>query len=202
MKKSIKILVAAIALLISASAHAQISVGAGYLNTSLMDKAGAVSENTNFNGFYIEGDYQISLMDDFLSVVPGVRYSMGSTNFQGVKWSEQYIDIPVMFDLGYSFSDRFRLFAFTGPELSLGLSSKMKLDGVSISMYDVNQEEYFGDGKYRRFDILWGYGVGVDLLGFLRIKASCDSGLLDRVNTSDKTTTHRNLFRLGVAVVF
>lgn len=129
MKKSIKILVAAIALLISASAHAQISVGAGYLNTSLMDKAGAVSENTNFNGFYIEGDYQISLMDDFLSVVPGVRYSMGSTNFQGVKWSEQYIDIPVMFDLGYSFSDRFRLFAFTGPELSLGLSSKMKLDG-------------------------------------------------------------------------
>ena len=100
-----------------------------------------------------------------------------------------------MFDLVYSFSDRFRLFAFTGPELSLGLSSKLKSDGVSISMYDVNQEEYFGDGKYRRFDILWGYGVGVDLLGFLRIKASCDSGLLDRVNTSDTISGRQNMSR-------
>lgn len=202
MKKYFKIMIAAALMMISASAHAQMSVGVGYLNTNLLEKVGSVSNGENFNGVYVEADYNFNLYNDFIGFVPGIRYNFGSTNIDGVKWSEQYIDIPLMFDLGYDFSDSFRLFAFTGPTFSFGISSKMKYSDTTINMYKFANEYFDGAANYGRFDIMFGYGVGVDLLGCIRIKAAMDHGLLNRIKNDMDSVTHRNLIRFGVAYLF
>lgn len=202
MKKYSIIIIMAALTLFSISANAQLSVGAGYLNTSLMDKQGSVSTSENFNGFYIEADYKFDLYNNFIGIAPGLRYNFGTTEMDGANWSEQYLDIPVMVDLGYDFSDNLRLFAFTGPTVSVGLSSKMKASGVEVNMYKFT-EDFLGDaGTYGRFDIMFGYGFGVDLMGCLRIKASLDHGLLNRMKNESGVVTRRNLIKLGVAYVF
>ena len=106
-------MIAAALMLISASAYAQLSVGAGYLNTTLLEKQGSLSSGENFNGLYIEAEWKINIYSDFIGFTPGVRYNFGTTSVEGVSWNEQYVDIPLMFDFGYSFSDSFRFLTST-----------------------------------------------------------------------------------------
>lgn len=195
-------MIAAALMLISASAHAQLSVGAGYLNTTLLEKQGSLSSGENFNGLYIEADWKFNLYSDFIGFTPGIRYNFGTTNVEGVNWNEQYIDIPLMFDFGYSFSDSFRFFAFTGPSLSMGISSKMKASGVTVNMYEFTGEYLDGVADYSRFDIMFGYGIGADICRRVRIKAALDHGLLNRMKNDLGSVTHRNLVRFGVAYLF
>lgn len=202
MRKSIKIMIAAALMLISASAYAQLSVGAGYLNTTLLEKQGSLSSGENFNGLYIEAEWKINIYSDFIGFTPGVRYDFGTTSVEGVRWNEQYVDIPLMFDFGYSFSDSFRFFAFTGPSISLGLSSNMKSSGVKVNMYEFTGEYLDGVADYGRFDLMFGYGIGADICGRVRIKAALDYGLLNRMKNNMGSVTHRNLIRLGAAYLF
>lgn len=202
MRKSIKIMIAAALMLISASAYAQLSVGAGYLNTTLLEKQGSLSSGENFNGLYIEADWKINIYSDFIGFTPGVRYNFGTTSVEGVSWNEQYVDIPLMFDFGYSFSDSFRFFAFTGPSISLGISSNMKSSGVKVNMYEFTGEYLDGVADYGRFDLMFGYGIGADICGRVRIKAALDHGLLNRMKNNLGSVTHRNLIRLGAAYIF
>lgn len=202
MRKSIKIMIAAALMLISASAYAQLSVGAGYLNTTLLEKQGSLSSGENFNGLYIEADWKINIYSDFIGFTPGVRYNFGTTSVEGVSWNEQYVDIPLMFDFGYSFSDSFRFFAFTGPSISLGISSNMKSSGVKVNMYEFTGEYLDGVADYGRFDLMFGYGIGADICGRVRIKAALDHGLLNRMKNNLGSVTHRNLIRLGAAYLF
>ena len=131
-----------------------------------------------------------------------LRYDFGTTSVEGVSWNEQYVDIPLMFDFGYSFSDSFRFFAFTGPSISLGISSNMKSSGVKVNMYEFTGEYLDGVADYGRFDLMFGYGIGADICGRVRIKAALDHGLLNRMKNNLGSVTHRNLIRLGAAYLF
>ena len=195
-------MIAAAFMLVSASAHAQLSVGAGYLNTSLLEKQGSISSGESFNGLYIEADYKFDLYKGFIGFAPGLRYNFGTTEVEGVNWNEQYLDVPLMFDFGYDFSDSFRFFAFIGPTLSFGISSNMKVAGVKVDVYEFAGEYLDGTVDYGRFDLMFGYGVGVDIIRRVRIKAAVDHGLLNRMKNDMGSVTHRNLVRLGVAYLF
>lgn len=209
MKQFYHFLLAGILVLVSASAHAQISVGAGYLNSNTIEKTGSLSAGYGFNGLYAEADYKIGLIGNFLGISPGLRYTFASSNAVddlGIKgkWAEHYLEVPVMVDLGYDFSEKFRLFAFAGPSFSFGLSSQLSVNGINekVDMYKFFKE-FLGDGaSYGRFDIMIGFGVGVDLFSHLRIKAEFDQGLLNRISGIEDSSTHRNLVKVGVAYIF
>ena len=202
MKKLLKVMIAAALMLISASAYAQLSVGAGYQNTMMINKEGSISTGENFKGFYLEAGWKLNLYKDFIGFTPGARYSFGTTNVEGVKWDEQYIDVPLMFDFGYEFSDDFRFFVFAGPTVSMGITSKIKSSDVTVDMYDLSGEAFDGVADYGRFDVMLGCGIGTDLFERLRLKAAVDYGLISRIKNEFGAVSHRNQFRFGVAYLF
>ena len=102
------------------SASAQLSIGAGYANSNTVHKSDMPLAGHTLHGFYAKVDYGMEIIDDFMDIVPGLRYSILSSgknaDEKGEKTGigEQYLDIPVMADLGYEFDDDFRLFALLG----------------------------------------------------------------------------------------
>lgn len=55
--------------------------------------------------------------------------------------------------------------------------------------------------SYRSFDILLGIGAGVEFRNHYRVELSYDYGLLNRMAV-EGSTTHRGLFKLGLAYAF
>lgn len=208
MKRFFTILFATFLAMMSTSAFAQVSVGAGYLNSNFLEKTGSISSTSNFNGLYVEADYRIELIDDFFGITPGLRYTFAGSDEDFAlfdNWNEQYLDIPVTFDLGYEFSDNFRLYAFVGPTFSFGLSSKVGIEDSNdkLDMYEFIKESTPGNEiNYGRFDLMIGFGVGADLFEHLRIKAGFDQGLINRFTGVDNTKATRNLIKVGVAYIF
>ena len=78
MKKIFAIVLSAAALLMGAQAYAQLSVGAGWLNSTETTtvKAGNTSSSaaSNLNGFYAGAQYNINIVSR-LGVAPGVYFS-------------------------------------------------------------------------------------------------------------------------------
>lgn len=65
--------------------------------------------------------------------------------------------VPVMVGYHFDFTENWKLYLFTGPELEIGLSGKAhaKEDRVSVS------ESIYGDDGMNRVDVKWGIGAGV-----------------------------------------
>lgn len=209
MKKFFTCVAVAFLAALSVPSFAQLNVGAGYLNSNLTEKAGSLSESFAFNGFYVKADYNFALIGSYLGVAPGLRYSFASCNTDDFgadsNWNEHYLDIPVMFNTGYDFSGNFGVYAFAGPTFSFGLASNLNVaaGGMStkLNMYDYFDEYTEVSNSYRRFDILLGIGAGVEFRDHYRVELSYDYGLLNRMAV-DGSTTHRGLFKLGLAYAF
>lgn len=170
------------------SASAQLSVGAGYANSNTVHKGDMPLAGHTLHGFYAKVDYGMEIIDDFMDIVPGLRYSILSSGKNADEKGEktgigdQYLDIPVMADLGYEFDDDFRLFALVGPTFSFRTASTLKY------------------GK--KCDLLIGLGIGADICEHLRITATFDQGLLNLNNEKSGIRTNRNTVSLGAAFVF
>ncbi len=211
MKKVLFTAVSALLMLTCADAFAQFSIGAGFTNSALKEKAGDVKETTKANGLYVGVDYTLNLTEH-LGIVPGVEwvYVMDKevknldaivTNITGeAKFKEHYVNIPVDVTYGINLKD-LRIYAFAGPTFSFNLSSKTKGTLTAFgkekpATYDT--KDIFG--TYNAFDLMLGAGVGVDLLEKLRVKFGYDWGLLNRGDDSIKL--HRQQLKLGVAWIF
>lgn len=208
MKRFFALIIALIAFA-SISAHAQVSVGAGYLNSNFLESTPSESSASNMNGFYIECDYRTEIVDDYMGFSAGFRYTYGVDKYNGgdnIKgsWSEHYMDIPVTIDLGIEFSENFRAFVFAGPTFSFGVGSLISLDGSNktIDIYELIDMMTPKDVVYNKFDLMIGLGVGVDLFETFRIKAEFDQGLLNRLKGIDGLKATRNLVKVGVAYIF
>jgi hypothetical protein len=223
MKKIVTIVTAA---LVSVAALAQISVGGGYLQSTstYQAKAGGDVHSSAANGFYVGAGYEMELMKG-ITLTPGVYYSYLTSNdassgsIGGIvsgstktKLTEQYLNVPVMVNLGYNLNRDLRLFAFGGPTISLGLSSKSHYDSnvsiVGINLGDSGDiDNYAGSNgnasTYSRFDVLLGAGAGVDIKDKIRVTVGYDWGMLNR-NTDANSTgiQHRNQLKAGVALLF
>lgn len=209
MKKILTVLAASAMMLISMSASAQFSVGAGYLNSSAKTKTGNTVTSSPMNGFYAGGEYLISEGSGFgVSAGAYFEYLMSNKSYSSfiasaeTKTRESYLDIPVHFNYSVDLPHALRAYVFAGPDFSIGLSSKVEasasIGGISSSgeltdMYD--------DMGLKRFDILMGAGAGVDYNDMLRFKIGYDLGLLNRID-SDNSSLKRNLLHVGVAFLF
>ena len=221
-----RFIISSVLAFIAVSASAQISVGAGYLQSTAtyQAKSGADVNNTQSNGFYAGLGYEMPLMQG-LGLSAGVYYSYlysddaGSTAIGTIatgslktNLKEQYINVPVALNFGYNLTRDLRLFAFGGPTVSFGLSSMSHYD-ASVSVIGINisdsgdTDNYAGtDDKpspYGRFDFLLGAGVGVDIQGKYRLTVGYDWGMLNRNVDSESTAIrHRNQLKAGVAFLF
>ena len=211
MKKIITIIAAATMMLSAGTAFAQVNFGAGYVNSADKTKVGDNTTTDNVNGFYVGGGYSIPIVAG-LKVTPGVYYnfltkedvaSAGSLASVTGNLQEHYLNVPVSFSYGYEFTPDFKVFAYAGPTLSVGLASKTKISGSALGVSaDKTIDNYDEDYKYGRFDVLLGVGAGVDVLNCVRVNVGYDFGMLNRYTGDGDITRHRNQFTVGVAYLF
>lgn len=181
------------------AAMAQVSVGAGYLNTNFK---GDPIDGT-LNGFYAGGDYNINIVGGF-SVAPGLYYHFNSTtkDFAGLAdatWTSHSVNVPI--NLNYALKlGPVKVGVFAGPTLSLGLASTIKVNaGTSISV-DAYKELPGGKPALNRFDLLLGGGVAAEI-SCVRLSVGYNIGMLNQVN-SDHHTLKKNELHAGIAYLF
>ena len=222
-----KIFAIAFAAIISVAAYAQVSVGAGYVQStaSLQSKPGADVNYTASNGAYAGLTYEFPLMQG-LSLSAGAYYeylysadasstAIGSvaTGTLSTNLKEQYVNVPVSVNFGYNLTPALRLFAFGGPTLSVGLSSISHYDItgsiIGINLNTSGDSDNYADvdedtpSSYGRYDLMVGAGAGADIMGKFRITVGYDWGMLNRnVNTESTEVRKRNQLRAGIAVLF
>lgn len=225
MKKVFSTILAASLMLMGTNATAQISVGAGYLNSKTTLKVSlagitSIEPEANLNGFYVGGAYNIPIGTSGLGVAPGLYFSyQGANDVKLIKvagyelkldrMSESYLAVPIDVNFRLALTDDIKGLIYAGPTFSYGISSKIKYDGTVYNIYSGDlkngdfetSSDYLKDfADYKHFDILLGGGVGVEFFNQFRFKVGYDFGLLDRGPSDVKIK--RNQLTLGVAYLF
>lgn len=205
MKKFFTTVLAASLMLIATNASAQLYLGAGYLNSDLVQG----NTTTNMNGGYVGGNFGINLMSQGsidLALVPGAYVTyLGSKDEQTVLGStttttmnELFVDVPVSFKFNYNLTRDYGLFAYAGPVVRFGLSSTSKIDNEDINTHLSSKN--FEDTDYARVQMLLGLGVGFELNKQFQFTIGYDLGLNNLyTGDDDDTKWSRNQLRLGVA---
>ena len=205
MKRIILTIATAIVSFAFAPAYAQVSLGAGYLNSTDVVKIGEKTSTDPLNGFYVGAGYTLPLAHG-LSFTPGIYYGFATkasstdliiTTVSG-KREDHFINIPLSLNYGVNVGSGLKLFAFAGPSLSVGVVSKVTGSiGDSSSSYD----RYKENSDLNRFDLMIGGGIGCDVMEKVRIHVGYDFGLLNRYKSTD-AGYHRNQLTAGVAYLF
>ncbi|MBQ9311362.1 MAG: outer membrane beta-barrel protein [Bacteroidales bacterium] len=188
MKRIIITLALAAAAAISASA--QIGVGAGYQGKKYSDG----DDSYSVGGVYVGANYNY-VLDQSLAVSLGAVVNFLSGDQGGATIKEFNLGIPVLANYTVTLAEGFNLVPFLGPTFSIGLSDKVESSGVSINLYDKDVD------IAKRFDILVGGGVALDVMDIIRISVGYNKGLLNRIKESDDSVTTGG-FHFGVAYLF
>lgn len=205
------ILTLALAAMAATSAFAQLSVGAGYVNSTLTNK---VSDNkstdTALNGAYVNANFTLPIAGG-LKLVPGVVFSyiggesssnLGSIIKGTVTRSEMNLSIPVNVTYGVDLGKSLSAFVFAGPTVDLGCLASLKGEVESILGSGSKDADLYGENSnYGRFDVLVGGGAGVDIAKIIRLTVGYNYGVLDR-NSADNATAHRGFLHAGVSYLF
>ena len=210
MKKIVTILSAALLLLAGTNAFAQMSVGAGYVNSTNSLKFGKNSDasTTAINGFYAGVGYTLPV-SSLINFTPGVYYeflankdvaSVGGLTASGTL-TEHYLNIPLTFSVGGSVAPGIRLFAFAGPTAKFGLASttdsNASLAGISLG----GKTDNYNNSDYGRFDIMLGGGAGIEFSN-VRLTVGYDYGLLNRYTGSGDIFRHTSRLHVGLGFAF
>lgn len=206
MKKFITVIAAGLMLLAGTNAFAQMSFGAGYVNSIETMKIGDLVSKTPANGFCVGANYRIPLARG-LSFTPGLNYEFITAKsttknafFSATgRLTEHYINIPLTFSYGIAFGNA-KAFVFAGPTGSLGLASTTSAKGNILGFKNSGSVNNYDDDDYGRFDILLGGGLGVEFLENLRFTVGYDFGLLNRALVNN-VTLHRNQLTVGISYV-
>ena len=196
-------------LLFGVAAYAQVSVGAGYINsrsTNAIVESDFINEVTSdmvYNGFYAGVGYTLIYFESITA-----NYASDLTAFTvSSSFSEQFIDIPLHISYGISLSPGVRILAFAGPAASFGIVAKSKTltefrVGDDHTPKESSSDSYEGGGL-SRFDLFVGGGLGVELLNHFRITVGLNYSLLERhkVKVVDRPQ-RRHQIVAGIAYVF
>ena len=211
MKKIIVILSAALLLLAGSNAFAQMSVGAGYVNSTSTLKLNKDGEGTTspVNGFYAGVSYTIPV-SSLINFTPGVYYELlaeqDANELLGFdiagKRVEHYLNVPLTFSIGAELAPAMRLFAFAGPTAVVGIASttdgSASIGGISLGGTTNN----YDNSDYGRFNVMIGGGAGIAFSGF-RLTVGYDYGLLNRYTGSSESITRTDSrFYVGLGFAF
>lgn len=145
-------------------------------------------------------------------------------------YTEHALNVPIHIKYTFDLVPAFGVYVFAGPTLSLGLSASDKLsvsgdllgqhfngsvsynrysgnvktNGISDEVVDNTLNQYLPSGKMKRFDVLMGGGVGLNLLRFITVKGGFDYGLVNRFKDemADTGVMNRMQFYIALGVRF
>lgn len=212
MKKIIAAVFAAALMLAGTNAFAQISVGAGYINSNLTGQFnGNKQDPQNSNGFFAGASYNVGVASG-LSVAPGAYFSLltdtseGGVSIFGVTqnskstFTEMALNFPIMANYAYQLSRDAKVFAFAGPTFQLGLSSKSVTEASGVISGTGTTDYYDSDSPtYNRFNIYVGGGVGAQF-GKIIVNVGYNYGLMNLyAGSTDNTFYHRANLHIGVS---
>ena len=208
MKKIFSIVLAASLMLLGTQAFAQMSVNAGYLNSTL--KTGNTSDNAN--GAYAGVSFNIPLAGG-LGIAPGVYYSMigsksgDAASIFGVNISgsstfmEHAINVPVYLNYGYELARDTKIFLFGGPTVQYGLASTVKYDGSVGSASGSRTYSNYDNENFNRMNVYLGGGMGFQISA-LQITVGYDYGMMNQYKGDNAASCHRSNLKLGVGFCF
>ena len=184
---------------------AQPSVEAGYVNSVQKMKASGSTVSGTTNGVYVGANWNLELSKVF-SLTPGVYYEFLTTcdykfSFVSGSVQEHYANVPVLLNAGVNLGDNVRLFAFGGPTLSLGIAASTSVDSGTGKGGNRKKHNLYSDDDYKRFDVLAGGGLGIEVNHHFRFTVGYNAGLLNRTSL-DGATLKRNQLKIGAAFVF
>lgn len=209
-----------------------VTLSVGYLHSGYRHKEWVneeVERDKGLNGLYVGVTKDFPIVRRTLYFQTGAtyeyqnasnRFSEGALNLVSDR-SEHYLDIPVRLKFTMDVLPELRAFVYVGPTLDFGLSSTLnyrakvgdevakftynyyngKVKSNTISGYEPSVPE----GAYRRFDVMLGGAVGVEIYDIAVVKLGLDWGLINKnknTEIADYLTTHRNLFHLGIGIRF
>ena len=211
MKKIFTTLLAASLMLLGTQAFAQMSVNAGYLN-STQSFANSNSKSINSNGAYAGVSFNVPVAGAF-GIAPGIYYSMitnksgGAGTILGIPASasstfmEHAINVPVYFNYGSDLARDTNVFVYAGPTLQYGIASSTKLaGGVGEFSADKTYNNYDNE-NYNRFNVYLGGGIGFQVSA-IQITVGYDYGMMNLYKGDNATKTHRSNLKLGLGFVF
>lgn len=209
MKKIFAISLAAAMLLAAPHANAQLSAGAGYLNSQ--EKANTKNaQRTDLNGFYAGAQYNIHLVAG-LGVAPGLYVDMlfgkeesgnAAVSVAG-KYTELALNVPVNFNYSFALGRDMKVFVYAGPVFQYGLLSRTKV-GASVGGKELSETVNNYEKDYRNpFNIYLGGGAGIDVAG-IQVILGYDHSLLNAYGSalSDNASLGRSQIKVGVGYAF
>ena len=206
MKKFFSTLLAASLMLLGTQAFAQMSVNAGYLNSTL--KTGN-SDPSNANGAYAGVSFNVPIAGA-LGIAPGVYYSLITskstaalgTIFSGSgTFTEHAINVPVYVNYGIDLARDTNVFIFGGPTLQYGLSSKVKYDANVAGVSGSTTSNNYDNDNYNRMNVYLGGGIGFQVSA-IQITVGYDYGMMNQIKGDNAPKSHRSNLKLGLGFVF
>lgn len=220
MKKVIISVLSAALLLMGTQAKAQLSVGAGYLNTTetTVNTSYSTASSANLNGFYAGGQYNIPIVAG-LGVAPGLYATMlfGSakdgaelagivTTSGTAKYSELALNVPVNVNYAFNLNRDTKLFVYAGPVFQYGLFSKTNTSG-SVTFLGVTAnsngttDNFNGDNASRKpFNVYAGGGVGLQA-GSFQVILGYDMNVTNASSLAN-TVLSRSQIKVGFGMAF
>lgn len=205
MKKIFSTLLVASLMLLGTNAFAQMSVNAGYLNSTL-----ATNNNSdNANGAYAGVSFNIPVAGG-LAVAPGVYYSMltsketaalGSIASGSGTFMEHALNVPVYLNYGIDLARDTRFFVFGGPTVQYGLASTVKYEGNVLGVSGSSTVNNYDNQNFNRLNVYLGGGVGFTVAG-IQIHVGYDYGMLNQYKGDNATPCHRSNLKIGAGFAF
>ena len=209
----------------------------GYVNSLYRTKewvSGDVSRTPSLNGFNIGLDYDFSLIRNTLYFQVGLNYTYLNDsyvkNVVGIDytgdWNEHYLNLPIRVKCDFRVHEKIRLFAYAGPTISQGLSSKLSYRGrvgeaavgysynyfngkssVTGTLDEAAKPIFEGlvpDNAYRSFDVLMGGAIGAEFLNLIEVSVGFDGGLVNKIKKSKDSgnNCHRHQFYVNLGFRF
>ena len=205
MKKVIFTLLAASLMLLGTNAFAQMSVNAGYLNSTLATS----NSSDNANGAYAGFSFNVPLAGG-LAIAPGVYYSfltsketaaLGTIASGSGTFMEHAVNVPVYLNYGIDLARDAKVFVFGGPTLQYGLASTVQYEGNVLGLSGSSTVNNYDNENFNRMNVYLGGGVGFGA-GPLLITVGYDYGMMNQYKGDNATQCHRSNLKLGLGFAF
>lgn len=178
------------------------SIGVSAFKTGAGFDAGAIYNIPLWKNLYFEPGLSLfynafGVKDDMFADEPDIA---------SVKASVRTFGFRIPFSFGYRFDlAPCSLYAFTGPELEVGLVGREHISGTIMGEKVSESESIYGNG-YRRYDISWKFGVGVSVDNYY-LGLSGNVGMVNRISDDSEfggvdVSYHQNLFQLTLGYNF
>jgi len=193
MKKTIKLFVMAIALLVTMPAMAQFQYGIrGGANLVNMKLDGGTFDKSNRAGFYVGPTIKFTVPIIGLSLDASALYDQKTAEINGESVKAQSIDIPINVRYGFGASSLANVFLFAGPQFGFNIASDKKL-------YDTAK-----DWTWKSSNVSVNVGIGCTVLKHVEVKANYNIACSKSAETIDgeNISAKYNSWQLGLAYYF